>query len=167
MIKELFKAKEKTSGKWMYGYYCQDDANARIISSIDIKVTADIEPQTLCRNAHCSDVNDNTIFESDIIKYYKVESSGNGWDEPSESWITEVYDIVAYHYGVLCLEHCWELSAFNVSKEMRCEDTDNIMIHDAYNLDEYPNIKSDADLFVAEVIGNKYDNPELLELIEE
>jgi len=50
---------------------------------------------------------------------------------------------------------------------MRTEVTDDIMIHDAYNLDEFPNIKSDADLFLAEIVGNKYDNPELLELIEE
>lgn len=167
---KLFRGKD-SNGIWRYGYYyplyySMFSKPRGAIKEPDLG-QIEVDMETVGRTADCTDVNNRNIWEGDIIKYYKVESSGNGWDEPSESWITEVYDIVAYHHGVLCLEHCWELSAFSVSKEMRCEDTDNIMIHDAYNLDEYPNIKSDADLFVAEVIGNKYDNPELLKLIEE
>jgi len=167
---KLFRGKDSI-GLWRYGYYYPlyyslfSKRRGAIREPDGGEVEVDME--TVGRTADCTDINDNVIFEGDIVKYYKVESSGNGWDEPSESWIKEVYGLVAYHMGSLCLEHCWEMPIAGLSKEMRSEVTDDIMIHDAYNLDEFPNIKSDADLFLAEIVGNKYDNPELLELIEE
>ena len=136
----LFKAKRADNGEWVTGYYTKSIVNGSVFGYIresifgtDIKIMLN----TLCQYTGLNDKNGKLIWENDVVKkefYTDYDNCAN-----SEEYI-----------GVVKLkDFAWVVDSFK--GEYKCE----IPIFEVMSYSE--------DVKHFEVIGNIFDNPELLE----
>lgn len=142
-----FKAKEIGTGDWIYGYLVkiheddyrivtEDDLNYAYTGGYDYDGTmTKIDKNTICQYTGLTDKNGNKIWENDVVKRYNA--NGDEW---------RISKIV------------WADHSLNMGW----------CIEDVKSLTEYSNrlfkIGFDVnDTEKCEVIGNIFDNPELLE----
>ena len=141
----LFKAKRADNGEWITGYYTKSIVNGSVFGYIresifgtDIKIMLN----TLCQYTGKRDKHNNLIFENDLM---------DGFIYPYLSGLDSEHDYFA--------EVCW------------CDDITGfgICTHKYKNSDVRGSADGDVDLIEDfdsskwEVIGNIFDNPELLE----
>ena len=141
----LFKAKRADNGEWVTGYYTKSIVNGSVFGYIresifgtDIKIMLN----TLCQYTGKRDKHNNLIFENDLM---------DGFIYPYLSGLDSEHDYFA--------EVCW------------CDDITGfgICTHKYKNSDVRGSADGDVDLIEDfdsskwEVIGNIFDNPELLE----
>ena len=125
----LFKAKRKSNGEWIEGYYVvlplvHYKRNEYLIT--DSKGDSyEIDPSTLCQYTGLTDKNGKKIFENDIIN--KVDTNALGW-----------------HRERICTVS-WNKGYWQIMTEYG----------DSYWIGEF-------DEEQLEVLGNVFDNPELL-----
>lgn len=147
----LFKAKRVDNGEWVQGYLFDDGfENGRIFigglviekyngtACDDWNVTGidfcEVDPSTICQCAGLKDKNGNLIWENDIIKYH----------------FRDLYAQIRYG----AYQNCFD--------SQKAE-------HIGFYVDwsESRNYRKDLGYWInmvnAEVIGNIFDNPELLE----
>lgn len=147
----LFKAKRVDNGEWVQGYLFDDGfENGRIFigglviekyngtACDDWNVTGidfcEVDPSTICQCAGLKDKNGNLIWENDIIKYH----------------FRDLYAQIRYG----AYQNCFD--------SQKAE-------HIGFYVDwsESRNYRKDLGYWInmvnAEVVGNVFDNPELLE----
>lgn len=150
--KILFRGKRVDNGEWVYGYAvkgCDKDNQMFIAQSIGIGFftggisAKEVIPETVGQFTGVYDKSDNKIFEGDIVKVTYLEQ--------------RQYQGVSYRDEHSCVEEVIynEKSACFMLKVM-CEDIP--LYRPLHNFGSLANIKE------LEVIGNKWDNPELLEI---
>lgn len=138
---EKYRAKRKHDGEWVYGFYVDYYRGSMIMSplvigeGINTVVETPVDPDTLCR---CSGLTacGQEVYEGDIVRFYI--------DHTSEFWTAVVrfgwHD--TYEYG-------WYLEPIR--------DTDLIKrIGLWFGENRLPSA-------TAKVIGNVWDNPEMME----
>lgn len=135
----LFKAKRADNGEWVEGYYFGVGEKHMILNfSTDESGTYhnmyEIDPETLCQYTGLTDKNGNKIWENDIIKYHFGEQTA-----PIK------YDIYQSCFDSTKTQHCGFYVDWDYKKNLRKD------------LGYWINMVD------AEVIGNIFDNPELLE----
>lgn len=151
----LFKAKHihilKNShldGIWVKGYLVDE----KYIVSAEDGCECLIDPQTICQCTGLKDKNGKVIWENDIVDFFghidtvKCECGSFG---------------IAYKETIN-----WEEIASNIMPITGCENTLYACENDNYISfwEIYWNFNDEDDcLSTVEVIGNKFDNPELLE----
>ena len=71
----LFKAKEKTTNKWIEGYYykswgCNDGRmyDIHYIHNYDMDESYEIDINTLCQLTNMTDINGDKVWENDVIE---------------------------------------------------------------------------------------------------
>lgn len=162
----LFKAKRVDNGEWVEGYLFDDGfKNSRmfvgglvieeykgtacdewVISGIDFY---EVDPSTICQYTGLTDKNGQKIWENDILLQKTTESHWCKW---------ECIGVVKYG------EHDWNVSeygctsiGFYIEPIVRKRDINKIAcgLNQVDILDEH---------YPCEVIGNVFDNPELLEV---
>lgn len=146
----LFKAKRSDNGEWVQGYYCKWLKGKRVVTysenETDCIITwmsnggmsrYEVDPSTICQCTGLKGKNGNLIWENDIVKkdfYTDYDAYAN-----SEKYV-----------GVVKFIDCaWAVETFRY--EHKC--TRPIFEAMAYS----------EDVKHFEVIGNIFDNPELLE----
>lgn len=135
----LFKAKRKDNGEWVEGYLFKqvaiEDRIYFAIEVIDSTVKAyEIDVSTLCQYTGLTDKNGNKIWENDVVKRYNA--NGDAW---------RISKIVWADYSLnmgWCIEDVKSLTEYS-SKLFKV----------GFNADDAEKV---------EVIGTKFDNPELL-----
>ena len=139
----LFRGKEKNSGKWIYGdlRHISDGHGGYILCIVDNTngrnndVTGvEVVPETVGQYTGLTDKNNVKIFEGDIVKGTAYSATRIG----VIVWIDEISSF-GVRYVNAPNPTAWENSSI-----LRCVSLGK------------------TDEFAAEVIGNIYDNPELL-----
>lgn len=147
----LFKAKRKDNGKWVEGYYVKFklEPNTNLSDVIFIPFKADrngewgwikVDPDTLCQYTGLQDKNGRKIWENDILRgcQYPYLSDGN----------------CNYYAEVIWFENCHAFGIYtfkNPKSNVRGISEGNTELMEDWISEDW------------EVIGNIFDNAELLE----
>lgn len=142
----LFKAKRKDNGEWVKGYVVAYPSGKVEIHKIskelpDILLKCEIAPSTLCQYTGLTDKNDKKIWENDILRY-SYDYDGSPFLKDGEE--------IKYRVGAVFWSE-WR-GSWAVCGRGNKKCTNN----DVFKYNRNPNR--------TEVIGNIFDNPELLEM---
>lgn len=138
----LFRGKRKDNGEWIYGYYCVFNGMIHCIYTSYAETDCgdiypdyyEVDPETVGQYTGHTDKNGVKIFEGDIVKGTAYSATRIG----VIVWIDEISSFGVRHVNAPN-PAAWENSSI-----LRCVSLGK------------------TDEFAAEVIGNIYDNPELL-----
>lgn len=158
----LFRGKRKDNGEWVTGYLIQGN-NTYIVTPeaiyymvVSISYMASVEfveviPETVGQCTGLKDKNGNWIFEGDIFKF-----DDEVWSSCYTSCGTEYdsYDVV--NYGAIGFNK--DSASYDFIKYKYNENSIEADLHENCNI-EFADFVTEL-----EVIGNKWDNPELLEV---
>ncbi|MFA5439817.1 YopX family protein [Dehalococcoides sp.] len=142
MTREIkFRGKKIDTGEWVYGNYAFSSVNGKhqiTVETLDgckhYYVYHPVNPETVGQYTGLKDKNGNEIYEGDIVQW--------GTEDEILSCVVE------YTEGAHDSEECPYMSGFSYR------------VIDAI---DYPEDDEGETDYVTEVIGNIYDNPELLE----
>lgn len=147
----LFRGKRVDNGEWVYGFLSKSRGDNHLLSlCIDyeekgVMISSVIEPETVGQYTGLTDKNGKKIFEGDICRVVyldrRCDSNGNHYDIENV-----MIEEVVFEKGTFCFKTTVEDIAFYRPI--------------GFDIHEKQKIKC------FEVIGNIYDNPELLEVEE-
>lgn len=133
----LFRGKRKDNGEWAKGYYSYetDECSFELHLISDNKsVVTEVVPETVGQYTGLLDKNGKKIFEGDIVMFSRNRNLPN---------FTPVPEVIRYHCGDCAFQRLPYNKSLTVGNSGRLLQ---------------PDMMSDC-----EVIGNIYDNSELLE----
>lgn len=135
----LYKAKRTDNREWVQGALLfHDDGSAVIFNynPVDGSLQVfDVDPSTSCQCTTFKDRNGNLVWENDLLKEFTGE--GNDWE------------IAKVILGEYCLSLGW------------CQA--GVKSLNQYNTDLFKCALNRYDVSKSEIVGNVFDNPELLE----
>ncbi len=150
----LFRAKREDNGEWAYGYYVRLPDAAGSASMIhtparnpdESNSSHFIRSSTIGQFTGLTDKNGTRIFEGDVITFEDVCcEGGSGYEYPDE-WAVEAMNRVEVIIRNGCVCFGKELFESNAYEDIQFY---------------YPNL-NEWFAECAEIIGNIYDNPELI-----
>ena len=152
----LFRGKRTDNNEWVYGLpSCDEDGEIEEIevwSEDDINFYS-VDPSTICQCTGIKDKNGKLIFENDIVDFLGHRG---------------IVKFECGSFGIAYEKHIdWDEIQANIMPLTGCENTLYACENDNYiSLWEiYWNFNDEDDsLSTVEVIGNIFDNPELLEV---
>lgn len=169
----LFRGKRMDNGEWIEGYYFEFDCHSFITmckdsfishyfsrtSIFDLKMRAiQVKPSTICQYTGLTDKNGRKIFEGDIIRQKTTkkfhEVNGMEWEQYGIVRFGE-YDwresTLGYETVCFYVEH---LKNKCIKPKNYCLGRISAGLNQSDILSEY---------YPYEVVGNIFDNPELME----
>lgn len=154
MRENLFKAKRKDNGKWIEGYYQKrydllgnEEHLIFHADSYNVWEYAEIDPETLCWSTGRCDKNGKKIWKNDILMCHGnpeelVKAAFGEFGVRNFETGTIVDKVIGWHYEIIptdtvsrCEPFCWSM----------------------------PLTKDYIDRCEMKVVGNIFDNPELLQ----
>ena len=130
----LFRAKRIDTGEWYIGNLVDCPDGRNVIAEVGGNwALHEVDPSTICQYTGLTDKNGNKIWENDVVKYEDAEADFEGY-----------HDNVFVNVGKTCIT---PQGVFFTNRQT--VDMDDLWLSEC-SVD-------------AEVIGNIFDNPELLE----
>lgn len=145
----LFKAKRIDNGEWVEGYYVYCRKRHYILQVLNKAIGFDereyewveVDPDTICQYTGLTDKNGKKIWENDILRY-SYDYDGSPFLKDGEE--------IKYRVGAVFWSEWRGSWAVCVQGNKKCTN------NDVFKYNRNPNR--------TEVIGNIFDNPELLEV---
>lgn len=152
MREHRYKAKRLDNGEWIEGYLWRDTTSSYYIrKEIDLAyakmVDFEVDPDTICESIYYRDTNKQEIYQNDIIRFYLGKEKLYDF---LIHWNQEMRCMSAIDLNQLKFNG---LDYFNFNNPMFKYEDFCFMLQDPWG--DYSKI---------EVIGNIFDNPELLEV---
>lgn len=158
MEERLYRGKDKYSGEWVVGYYCPCcfgyfPCSPAIIEKEEMEggcwKPVEVIAETVGQYTNLTDKNGKRIFEGDVVLY--ADNEGYYPEEQSEFIGKIVFAIGAF--GIATND------GIPIDLDFWCDNDNFVSLWELYwNLN-----CEQSELEMLEVIGNVYDNPELLE----
>lgn len=152
----LFRGKRKDNGEWVYGYLCRYGFTGKEKYYIIPYYASDlygieVDPETVGQFTGLTDCNEKKIFEGDIIRYADYDEYQHYRESLKHP---EEYEGISF-------ENLWTVDevVYGIKVDYPAFDLNK---HD-FDCNGLAELKC-AMQFYYEVIGNKHDNPELLEV---
>ena len=153
----LFKAKRKDNGEWVEGgYFSEPYTDKKYIVrwnsfGIGFNEFIEVNPDTICQYTGLTDKNGKEIWENDILKFNDEiwDSCYTSCGTEYDSWEVENYGLVGY---------CDYSARYDFTKYKYNENQVEADLHENHDIEFSEFVKEH------EVIGNIFDNPELLEV---
>ena len=153
----LFKAKRRDNGEWVEGgYFSEPYTDKKYIIrwnsfGLGFNEFIEVAPDTLCQYTGLTDKNDKKIWENDILKFNDEiwDSCYTSCGTEYDSWEVENYGLVGY---------CDYSARYDFTKYKYNENQVEADLHENHDIEFSEFVKEH------EVIGNIFDNPELLEV---
>lgn len=150
----LFRAKRISDGEWVEGWLIKSFTGISYIVTCYDHILSTIEKyevdeNTICQFTGLHDKHGNKIWENDIFKFNDEvwESSYTSCGMEYDSWEVENYGVVGYYK---------ETARYDFCRYKYNENSVEAELHENHDI-EFADFVSGL-----EVIGNIFDNPELL-----
>ena len=144
----LFRGKRKDNGEWVYGNYAHTDNTGKKYFIFQNKpFNYEVIPETVGQYTGKNDKNGKKIFEGDIVKVHQFLFDGSEYENEITISIEYMSDCTCFGANIIdgnCIKYYMGYTGEKVV----------VPLSDLYGLHEES----------FEVIGNIYDNPELLEV---
>ena len=153
----IFKAKRVDNGRWVVGgYFSEPYTDKKYIVrwnsfGIGFNEFIEVNPDTICQYTGLTDKNGKEIWENDILKF-----NDEIWDSCYTSCGTEYDSWEAENYGLV--GYCDYSARYDFTKYKYNENQVEADLHENHDIEFSEFVKEH------EVIGNIFDNPELLEV---
>ena len=160
----LFRAKRADNAEWVEGNYeCDPDGDNHYICGFDCYLsenglereffTHEVNKDTICQCTGLNDKNGRLIWENDIVKF-----DDEVWSSSYTSCGTEYDSCEVENYGVV--GYCDYEARYDFVKYKFNENSVEADLHENHDIEFVDFLKEH------EVVGNIFDNPELLKVEE-
>ena len=149
MRKIKFRGKSANNGKWIYGYFLVNHFEEHTIWGKDFGIK--VIPETVGQYVGLSDKTNKEIYEGDIVSFKDITNMNT-----CNEWVAGFGVIKFGEYDCNCDEYGDSHYGFYI------EGYDEYKRRDDGKLDRYDNFKSVLEINHYKVIGNLYENPELI-----
>lgn len=172
-----FRGKRCKDGEWVYGSYVESNTSwnghkphkSWILPSpmtnggwFSIRGAYPVIEDTVGQFTGLVDKNGKEIYEGDVVSWYALEYQDRDLFEEPSSFIVKQEEEVVFDCGGFSVKHDTEFPLKYLTEDYRITNPVSTIFEYTYNKDEYPFIKNENDLCFCEIIGNIFDNPELL-----
>lgn len=145
----LFKAKRRDNNEWIFGYYCKYGDNHCIIEPTEFGIAkgVGIIPETLCEYTGLTDKHGKRIWENDIVITQPFYDRPYSDKRKSKQFL----GIVEYQTSTFNGNKFYPKQVYQAKWGLKYTEEHGKFVHFSW-----------GDLWGCEVIGNRFDNPELL-----
>ena len=144
----LFKAKRIDNGEWVEGLVTIMWGQYHIINPNDENTAYPIDTDTICQFTELYDKNGNKIWENDVLNVHQFLFDGNEYEKEIIVSIEYMEEMMCFGANLIEAKEIKEYMGYATDDVEKCV----IPFNDFYGLHEES----------FEVIGNIFDNPELI-----